>query len=210
MRGGTVRFSVCSPTSCARRGQSRFLSYPESSQLLWSCCAATGGDLGRIASAPAGFLRSQSELIANLGYNPTGPLVNRPMLSNQKISTGPDILQNAEYYPLTNGRVRTELEADGSPDYRRLLRFGARAHQRHAVGGQRARRHIIARTSISGIRWVEALLHPDRVGHVDQAHEKGTVAFSECVSAGASTKPSGIRTRTAADLGAGNWRPPAG
>ena len=35
----------------------------------------------------------------NLGYNPTGPLVNRPMLSNQKISTGPDILQNAEYYP---------------------------------------------------------------------------------------------------------------
>ena len=35
----------------------------------------------------------------NLGYNPTGPLVNRPMLSNQKVSTGPDILQNAEYYP---------------------------------------------------------------------------------------------------------------
>ena len=35
----------------------------------------------------------------NLGYNPTVPLVNRPMLSNQKVSTGPDILQNAEYYP---------------------------------------------------------------------------------------------------------------
>ncbi len=59
---------------------------------------------------------------------------------------------------------------------------------------------MIARTSISGIRWVEALLHPDRVGHVDQAHEKGTVAFSECVSAGASEalrnpNPDGSRSR---------------
>ena len=44
-----------------------------------------------------------------------------------------------------------------------------------------------------------------------EKHEKGTVAFSECVSAGARTKPSGIRTRTAAaGLGAGNWRPPGG
>ncbi len=36
---------------------------------------------------------------ANLGYNPTGPLVNHPMLTNQKVSSGPDILQNAEYTP---------------------------------------------------------------------------------------------------------------
>ena len=35
----------------------------------------------------------------NLGYNPTGPIVNPPMLTNQKVSSGPDILQNAEYYP---------------------------------------------------------------------------------------------------------------
>ena len=36
---------------------------------------------------------------ANLGYNLTGPLVNGPMLTNQKVSSGPDILQNAEYTP---------------------------------------------------------------------------------------------------------------
>ena len=35
----------------------------------------------------------------NLGYNPTGPIVNGPMLTNQKPSSGPDILQNAEYTP---------------------------------------------------------------------------------------------------------------
>ena len=35
----------------------------------------------------------------NLGYNPTGPIANMPMLTNQKASTGEDILQNAEYYP---------------------------------------------------------------------------------------------------------------
>lgn len=35
----------------------------------------------------------------NLGYNPTGPIVNPPMLTNQRVSSGPDILQNAEYYP---------------------------------------------------------------------------------------------------------------
>ncbi len=35
----------------------------------------------------------------NLGYNPTGPLANRPMLTNQKPSAGMDILQNADYYP---------------------------------------------------------------------------------------------------------------
>ena len=36
---------------------------------------------------------------ANLGYNPTGPIANRPMLANQKRSAGEDIFQNAEYYP---------------------------------------------------------------------------------------------------------------
>ena len=35
----------------------------------------------------------------NLGYNPTGPLADRPMLTNQKPSAGVDILQNADYYP---------------------------------------------------------------------------------------------------------------
>ena len=35
----------------------------------------------------------------NLGYNPTGPIENRPTLTNQKPSAGEDILQNAEYYP---------------------------------------------------------------------------------------------------------------
>ena len=35
----------------------------------------------------------------NLGYNPTGPIANRPMLTNQKPSAGEDFLQNAEYYP---------------------------------------------------------------------------------------------------------------
>ena len=36
---------------------------------------------------------------ANLGYNPTAPIANRRMLTNQKPSAGEDILQNAEYYP---------------------------------------------------------------------------------------------------------------
>ena len=36
---------------------------------------------------------------ANLGYNPTGPVANRPMLSNQRPSSGPDIIQAADYYP---------------------------------------------------------------------------------------------------------------
>ncbi len=36
---------------------------------------------------------------ANLGYNPTGPIANRPTLATGKHSTGQDILQNSEYYP---------------------------------------------------------------------------------------------------------------
>ena len=35
----------------------------------------------------------------NLGYNPTGPIVNGPMLTNQKPNSGADVLQNTEYYP---------------------------------------------------------------------------------------------------------------
>ncbi len=35
----------------------------------------------------------------NIGYNPTGPIVNRPRLTNQRPSTGPDILQTAHYPP---------------------------------------------------------------------------------------------------------------
>lgn len=35
----------------------------------------------------------------NLGYNPMGPIADRPLLTNQKPSAGVDILQNAEYFP---------------------------------------------------------------------------------------------------------------
>ena len=36
---------------------------------------------------------------ANLGYNPTGPVANRPVLSNRRPSSGPDIIQATDYYP---------------------------------------------------------------------------------------------------------------
>ncbi len=35
----------------------------------------------------------------NLGYNPTGPIMERPILTNRKPSEGRDISQNADYYP---------------------------------------------------------------------------------------------------------------
>lgn len=35
----------------------------------------------------------------NLGYNPTGPIENRPVLTNRRPSQGPDILQPGEYSP---------------------------------------------------------------------------------------------------------------
>ena len=35
----------------------------------------------------------------NIGYNPTGPIANRPELTNQRPSTGPDILQTTPYPP---------------------------------------------------------------------------------------------------------------
>ena len=36
---------------------------------------------------------------ANLGYNPTGPVANRPLLSDQRPSAEPDVIQAADYYP---------------------------------------------------------------------------------------------------------------
>ena len=36
---------------------------------------------------------------ANLGYKPTGAVANRPLLSNQLPSSGPDIIQAADYSP---------------------------------------------------------------------------------------------------------------
>ena len=35
----------------------------------------------------------------NLGYNPTGPVANRPTLTNQRPNVSPDILQSANYPP---------------------------------------------------------------------------------------------------------------
>lgn len=35
----------------------------------------------------------------NIGYNPTGPLINRPVLTNQLPSESPDILQTGQYQP---------------------------------------------------------------------------------------------------------------
>ncbi len=50
----------------------------------------------------------------NLGYNPTGPLVNRPMLTNQKPSAGPDILQNADYHPSRMAEFALEWKKMGA------------------------------------------------------------------------------------------------
>ena len=50
----------------------------------------------------------------NLGYNPTGPIVNPPLLTNQKPSAGPDILQNAEYYPSRVAEFAAEWKRMGA------------------------------------------------------------------------------------------------
>ena len=50
----------------------------------------------------------------NLGYNPTGPIVNAPMLTNQKPSAGVDILQNAEYYPTRVAEFASEWKDMGA------------------------------------------------------------------------------------------------
>ena len=50
----------------------------------------------------------------NLGYNPTGPIANVPMLTNQKPSAGADILQNAEYYPTRVADFAAEWKGMGA------------------------------------------------------------------------------------------------
>ncbi len=50
----------------------------------------------------------------NLGYNPTGPITNMPMLTNQKPSAGVDILQNAEYYPTRMAEFASEWKGMGA------------------------------------------------------------------------------------------------
>ena len=50
----------------------------------------------------------------NLGYNPTGPIVNAPMLTNQKPSSGEDILQTAEYYPSRVAEFAAEWKGMGA------------------------------------------------------------------------------------------------
>lgn len=50
----------------------------------------------------------------NLGYNPTGPIVNPPFLTNQKPSAGSDILQNAEYYPSRVAEFAAEWKRMGA------------------------------------------------------------------------------------------------
>ena len=51
---------------------------------------------------------------ANLGYNPTGPIAERQMLSNQKPSAGSDVFQNAEYYPSRMARFAGEWKGMGA------------------------------------------------------------------------------------------------
>ena len=51
---------------------------------------------------------------ANLGYNPTGPVANRPTLSNQRPSSGPDVIQSADYYPSRIARFASEWLGAGA------------------------------------------------------------------------------------------------
>ena len=51
---------------------------------------------------------------ANLGYNPTGPITDSPVLSNQKPSAGADIFQNAEYYPSRMAQFAGEWKTMGA------------------------------------------------------------------------------------------------
>ena len=50
----------------------------------------------------------------NLGYNPTGPLLNRPMLTNQLPSQGPDIAQLDEYSPARLAEFAREWKKMGA------------------------------------------------------------------------------------------------
>ena len=51
---------------------------------------------------------------ANLGYNPTGPVANRPLLSNQLPSGGPDIIQAEDYSPSRVARFASDWLAAGA------------------------------------------------------------------------------------------------
>ena len=50
----------------------------------------------------------------NIGYNPTGPLVNRPQLTNQLRSAGPDILQTGLYPPTRLAELAGEWKEAGA------------------------------------------------------------------------------------------------
>ena len=71
------------------------------------------------------------------------------MLTNQRVSSGPDILQNAEYYPARMAQYALSWKRMGAQIIGGCLRFRSRAHQRHAAGGQRERRRLNTKDSIS-------------------------------------------------------------
>ena len=50
----------------------------------------------------------------NIGYNPTGPLANRPQLTNQLPSSGPDILQTGAYPPSRLAEFAAEWKETGA------------------------------------------------------------------------------------------------
>ena len=50
----------------------------------------------------------------NIGYNPTGPLANRPQLTNQLPSVGPDILQTGLYPPTRLAELAGEWKEMGA------------------------------------------------------------------------------------------------
>lgn len=50
----------------------------------------------------------------NLGYNPTGPLVNRPLLTNQLPSAGRDIFQTQNYSPSRLAEFASEWKSMGA------------------------------------------------------------------------------------------------
>ena len=50
----------------------------------------------------------------NLGYNPTGPIMERPILTNRKPSEGRDIAQNADYAPARMAEFAREWRQMGA------------------------------------------------------------------------------------------------
>ena len=50
----------------------------------------------------------------NIGYNPTGPIDNRPMLTNQRPSHGPDIFQLGDYSPSRLAEFALEWKGMGA------------------------------------------------------------------------------------------------